>query len=116
MSKRVKLEDIVRKDKSGNECLPTHILDLIWPIDDDVEPLDVAGKGVRLPPTCTSYFQPCEKVHGRKTCIDFVFHEKPVPGPVPPVPIASSGLFLLTIVILIAVFARLTARYQVVKC
>lgn len=98
----VTLAELLEKDASGNDCITLDTLDLIWPRDPDVVPLEVAGKGVKLPPTCTSFFVPCEEKHGRDACIQFVFNGGDIPPP--KVPLGAPGLFLASALVMVAVF------------
>jgi hypothetical protein len=78
----VRIEDLTLTEPDGTVCLPQDALDDIWPLDDR-EPLIVTGKGIMLPPTC-------EEIHGRETCIKFVFGGEETPI----VPLSETAVFM----------------------
>ena len=111
----VTLQSLLSKDAGGNDCLTEEALDNIWPRDDR-EPLVVVGKGVTLPPTCTSEFVPCyvkmgngDDVLGDQLCREFVFDGPPIPQPHGVVPLPSAGVLMLTVVVGAAILKRIRA-------
>ena len=83
--------DLLDKNEDGTDCITDENLDFIWPRDQETQPSVVVGKAFVMPPACDVPFISCEEKFGRDVCISFVFD-----GPsLPPVPLSSSGIFLV---------------------
>lgn len=84
----IRIEDLTLTEPDGTPCITEDTLDDIWPLDDR-EPLIVTGKGIMLPPTCEAR-PTCEEIHGRETCIKFVFGGEETPI----VPLSEAAVFM----------------------
>lgn len=90
MDEQPDLTDIFVTDFSGEKCITEEGLDWVWPTDDR-EPLDIGGKGLFLPPTCTEHQKPCHEMYGQEYCLKAAFDGPP---PLPTVPLPPS-MFML---------------------
>lgn len=100
------LLDILQTNADGTSCITEAWLDKIWPRDDS-EPVLLVGKGINLPPTCTT-FVPCEERFGYDYCIKAVFNGSTVTTPAA-VPLPETGVMLGAALMLILIAKWVTA-------